>query len=193
MRSVLVVAQRFPPADGPDARWIAELVCALPAHGWRATVLTKPVQMGLLSSTTPDWAALSHVSRNADLVRVPSPEVLRITPRVDRFVRNTLAWTPGALAIAALLHRAAAFEAIFAVAPPYTSIGLAHALGRVIRRPHLAALRVGWRPSPGSRAARALQLGRSEALARAARVFDVDEPLDAAGLACSLDAAVRGA
>lgn len=191
MRSVLVIAQRFPPSDDRDARWIAELVCALPAHGWRATVLTKPEQMGLLGSTAPDWARLSEAARHADLVRVPSPEVLRITPWVDRLVRNTRAWTPGALATAALLHRTAAFEAIFAVAPPYSSLGLAHALGRVIRRPHLAALRAGWEPTEGSRAARALELGRPAALTRAAHLFDTDEPLGAAELASSLDAAIR--
>jgi len=192
VRSVLVVAQRFPPADGADARWVAELVRDLPSYGWRATVLTKPTQMGLINNTNPDWAMLAEASRHADVVRVPSPEVLRITPLVDRFVRNTRAWNPGALTIAALLHRTAHFDAIFAVAPPYSSVTVADVLGRMIRRPHLAALRSGWKPTPGSRAARSLERAQPGALSRAARLFDTSDSLSAEELAMSLSAATRG-
>lgn len=191
MRSVLVIAQRFPPADGDDARWVASLVRDLPQHGWRATVLTKPIQTGLLGSTRPDWATLAEVSRHADVVRIPSPEVLRLTPAVDRFVRNTRTWTPGALVVAAFLQRGTRFDAVFAVAPPYSSIGLAHLAGRLFGRPYVIALRSGWRPTPGSRAARELDRRPPRALSRAARVFHVETPPSTPSVASSLDAAIR--
>lgn len=161
MRRVLVIAYYFPPMGLSGVQRVAKFVKYLPQHGWKPTVLT--VRPGGYYAFDP---SLSEEIETADVevVRTRSLDPTQLFGRRTsiempaatrrkwwrRFTQlifvpdNKIGWFPLAYRRGQRLLRNGSFDAIFATAPPYTSLLIGSALSRRSGTPLVVDYRDDW-------------------------------------------------
>jgi glycosyltransferase involved in cell wall biosynthesis len=137
-RTVLMLAQRFPPSGGAGVQRNLQLARHLPAAGVRAIVVTGPGAVDY--HWTPADTALSDDRLQAAIHRLPAPEPphgVRWEARLERWLwmpsRWQRWWRRHALDVAVAAGRDA--DVVHASVAPYSSAGTAEAVARRLGRP----------------------------------------------------------
>lgn len=170
MKTVLIVASDFPPRGTIGSQRPIRFCRHLPAHGWRAIVLTTSercafprddslmrwVPEGLHIVRTPCRAMYEHSShfrhrRATGLLKrlhVPFHAVARALNGQDE-PDPLIRWLPGACRAAAAIYREHAFDVVLGSLSPW-SVGLiVRAIGNRLSVPYVIDARDPWTLAPG--------------------------------------------
>lgn len=143
-RRLLILAHPFPPAGGGGVQRTSKLVKYLPRYGWGITVLTTQADLYSRLYGLEDQSLLEDVPPSVGVVRVPSPEIFDcVRPLPIRPDRARL-WNFVAGPIAAALHAARQFDAIYALGNPFSTFLFARSLSKLIRRPYVLDFHDAW-------------------------------------------------
>ena len=164
-RRVLVVAYYFPPMGGSGVQRVAKLVKYLPRHGWAPEVLTAEPggylafdsslleeieEAGVPVHRTPSWDP-TRLFRRERATELPKEDVRRRISALSQYVfvpDNKVGWMPHALRAGRRLLRERRFDALFASAPPYTTLLVAARLSRTSGLPLITDFRDDWLENP---------------------------------------------
>lgn len=148
MKNLLMIAYYYPPLAGVATIRPLQLSHYLREFGWDATILTV--------SEDPDYAhdysAMSRIPSGQKIARAYKAPVfsrtrklarkgLRKYPLLFSFVDEHFDWVPWAVRVGEKLLKNQRFDAIYATAPPYSSLRVARALKRRTGLPVVADLR----------------------------------------------------
>lgn len=168
-RRVLVISYTFPPVGGAGVQRITKFIKYLPRHGWLPTVLTVsnpsvPVLDGSLADDIPagvevvrakSWEPGYGLKKSFASASTPSRSPLAFGKRLVmqglRSAAQTLLqpdsqilWYHNAVAAGKRILNAAAYDAIFVTAPPFSAFLIGTALARAAKLPLLIDYRDEW-------------------------------------------------
>jgi glycosyltransferase involved in cell wall biosynthesis len=157
MKRLLAVSWEMPPMHGPRAAQVAATLSALPAHGWKPSVICLAPKRG-----GPHWPdALPAIAlADVEVVRIPSPEeslawrvAARIAPIMRRFPDEKRVWVNRAVAAATQQMAENSFEGVITFAQPWSDHLVGLRLKESSRLPWVAHFSDPWSDSPYLRGA----------------------------------------
>lgn len=198
-RHVLVLAYFFPPLGGAGVQRTLKALKYLPAHGWRATVVTTASR----SYPASDASLLEEIPEGTRVVRAAEPALWRTLVTVAllackplRLTRlrpllawpdRMLPWGPFALLAALRAVRRDRPDVIYSTSPPHTAHIVAWLVHRLTGIPLITDFRDEWANNPHvEQPAIVTRLDRAverAIAARAARVIVVADYFEIAGAA----------
>ena len=148
MKNLLMIAYYYPPLGGVGVFRPLQFSKYLPEFGWNTTV----VSVGNDYSYTRDESLMESIPKQQKVAR---PYRIPLYQTIRRFVRGPLRkyplvysfmdpqfdWVRSAIKIGTKLSKKCKIDAIFATAPPYSSIRIAATLKRKLGLPTIADFR----------------------------------------------------